>query len=77
MINHCENTDLTGISVNADVAVISINVLNVIMDMSEDFFLKLQEDRKTTAADFIVISSEDVLPASGSKYCHSGTIGRQ
>ena len=71
MINHCEKTDLTGISVNADVAVISINglkdattVLNVIMDMSEDFFLKLQEDRVTTAADFIVISSEDVLPAS-------------
>ena len=71
MINHCEKTDLTGISVNADVAVISINglkdattVLNVIMDMSEDFFLKLQEGRVTTAADFLVISSEDVLSAS-------------
>ena len=71
MINCHERTDLTGISINADVAVISMNglkdattVLNVIMDMSGDFFLKPQEDRVTAAADFIVISSEDVLPAS-------------
>ena len=71
MINHCKKTDLTGISINADVAVISMNglkdattVLNVIMDMSGDFFLKPQEDRVTAAADFIVISSEDVLSAS-------------
>ena len=49
MINCCERTDLTGISINADVVVASINGLKdastvsnmpavVIMDMSEDMF---------------------------------------